>query len=409
MAIFPSVKNPLTTLRKFRDELTKRTNITNFTRDSKVRALSDVFVDEQLAHREETVNAFYSNQMAHARGDQLDAIGTSKGVPRREATFASASRVESNVAFFVETGTFGSINGGADIIIPSGTTVFSDPLSNELGSVIEYETVGVHVLLSIDSIAFISVKAKHSGTSSNVGQHVLRSHSFTQYIDAASGSLLVMNFYPILNAREKESDDLYRFRLSQHYNRIMSINATRTKLESIEVPGVVDARIEAGHFGIGTAGVIVLGSEFQSNSNLVSGVQSRLDSIKGPGMNFYAIPATEVQVDLTLEVSSSTSLSLADQSRMRAEINRACLGYFRTVSLGGVVSLEQLGRAINTNTNRLVSIGQIGGKNLFKKAFIRRGYASATATDEREKLINTTFVLEPTEFVGLGVLEVLFV
>lgn len=409
MAIFPSTRNPLTMLRGFRDELLDRTNITNFDRDSKVRALSDVFVDEQLGHREETMNAFFSNQLAHARGDQLDSIGNSKGVPRREATFASASRVESSVAFYVESGTFGSINGGGNIVIPPGTLILSEPLSNELGSVIEYETVGTHTLLSIDSVGFLTVRAKSSGPASNVGQGVLRSHGFTSYLDSAAGSLLVINFYSILNGRPKETDDLYRFRISQHYNRILSNNSTRIRLESIDVPGVVDVRVQSGHFGIGTAGVVVLGSEFQSNGRLVDGVQSRLNFISGPGLTMQALPATEVQVDLTLEVSTSSSVSLAEQSRMRAEINRSCLAYFRTIGIGGVVSLEHLARAINRGTNGLVSIGQIGGRNLFKKAFIRKGFSGSPATDEREKLINTTFVLEPTEFVGLGVLEVLFV
>jgi uncharacterized phage protein gp47/JayE len=408
MAIFPSTKNPLTTLRAFREELTRRTNITNFDRDSKVRALSDVFVDEQLSHREETVNAFFANQLANAQGEQLDVLGNSRGLPRREAMFAEASSTEVSVAFYVESGTFGTINGGSPIVIPSGTRIFSDPLNNELGATIDYETVGEHILLPVDSVSYVSVRARAIGATSNIGRHTLRSHDFLNYIDAAAATLLAINFYPILNGRQRETDDLYRFRISQNYNRLITNNNARIKLSGIEVPGVLDVRSETGFFGIGTVGVVVLGAEFQANQRLVDGVQQRLDSVHGPGLAMLAIPATEVQFDFVLEVRPTKALSNGEQARVRAEINRAFLSYFRVLGIGDIVSLEDLARSIHQGTNGLVNIGQIGGRKLFKKVFVRRGLTNSV-TDEKEKLISTTHLLDPIEFAGLGDLEILFV
>lgn len=407
MPIIPSQKNPLVVLRAFRDELEQRTNMTNFDRDSKIRAISDVLVDELLQDREDMTEAFYANQISNAVGDQLDQIGDRKGVGRRQPEFADVLKSESSLAFFVESGDFGSINGGGSITIPVGTIVSTEPNSNELGATIDYTVTETFVLPATSSVFFVSAQASNIGNRSNVGAEVLRRHNFTSYVDSASNTLKVINFYPVLNGRDRETDDNYRFRLAQFYNSLAQVNNAKIKLQALLVPGVIQTRVMPAYYGIGTSGVAVMGAEFQTNSRLVDGVQAHLNDIQSPGLRVQATGAVQATFDFNLEIKPSRSLSNAEITTLQAEVKRAMLDYFRRLGLGDVVNLEDLGAKIQRDTNGIVSLDSIGGRRLFKKVFVRRGLPGSTS-DERQKVIGKTFLLGQDMFATLGVLNFTF-
>ena len=94
MPIIPSQKNPLVALKAFRTDITTRTGITNFDRDSKVGSITDVLIDEMLKHREDMAEAFYANHISNAVGEQLDGIGDRLGLPRRLPFFADVTKPE---------------------------------------------------------------------------------------------------------------------------------------------------------------------------------------------------------------------------------------------------------------------------------------------------------------------------
>lgn len=408
MPIIPSQKNPLVVLRGFRDNLENRTNMTNFDRDSKIRVLSDVLTDELLQDREDMTEAFYANQISNAVGEQLDSIGDRLGLSRRQPVFADVTKAESSLAFYVDSGDFGAINSGSPITIPQGTIVSTDPNSNELGSTIEYKLTASYTLPATSSIFFVDAQASNLGSKYNVGAQVLRRHQFTNYTDSTAGSLKVVNFYPILNGRDRETDENYRFRLSQFYSSLVQINNSRIKLAALQVPGVVQTRVMPAYYGIGTAGVAVMGAEFQTNARLVDGVQAHLNETQTPGLRAQATGAVQATFDFNLEIKTSRDLTDSEQVVLRAEIKRAMLDYFRRLSLGDVVNLNDLGAKIQRETNGLVSLDAIGGNRLFKKVWVRKGLPGSTS-DEQQKLISTTYLLSQDMFAALGNVNYTFV
>ncbi|HUD99379.1 MAG TPA: hypothetical protein VMR62_07370, partial [Bryobacteraceae bacterium] len=52
----------------------------------------------------------------------LDLIGEIFGVPRLTAQNASVDITEQNFEWYARNGTFGSINGGQDIVVPAGVS-----------------------------------------------------------------------------------------------------------------------------------------------------------------------------------------------------------------------------------------------------------------------------------------------
>jgi uncharacterized phage protein gp47/JayE len=384
MAIVPSTKNFLQLLRGMRAEIADTTSINTFDRDSKTRALMDVFTQEQIDLRTQAQEVFYANQVSSAKGQDLDRIGESHGVPRQEVTFAGTVAGSQNVAFYVDTGTFGTINSGLDILIPAGTSVFSAPNNNELGETIKFTTTENVTLLSTSSLAYVAVTAVNSGPDYNVGSGTLRNHNFLSYSDSINNTLKIINFFPILNGRSRERDSQYRFRISQQMVRIKQVNDTAIRLNSIDVPGVINTKIISGYYGVGTVGVIVLGADNESNSELVNAVQSRLDRLRGPGLRIIASPSVETLIDLELEIKSVRDVVAQERRTSEEQIKKIILTYLRSAGIGGTVSLQDGGRT-----------------KLFKNVYLRKGFSNGSMS-ERERLIVDTFALDEDSYADLG-------
>lgn len=407
MAIVPERKNSLVLARDFRSKITARTGINDFDSDSKTEALVSVFVEQVLNSRNETIGAFNANHISTANGDQLDRIGQDMGVPRFAETFAFSQTREQSVAFYVSGTTFGGINGGADIVVPVNTVIFSDQNENDLNSRIEYVTTTQAILPAVSSISYVNVRAQASGTNSNVGAGVLTNHNFTNY--SAGTGLQIVNFFSILNGRSRESDRNYRFRLSRHYDNLAGSNNTKLHLQALKVPGVIDTKIIPGYYGIGSVGVIVIGAEYQSNSDLIRAVQSRLNAISGPGSRMTATSATTCFFDIQMEVQPTYTLTAAEKRQYELVIRRALRNALRSAGLGATIVLQDIAIEIAQYTGgsiRLVSSGKPEG--IFDTVYIRKGVASGTST-ERDLLKSNYYTLEEDAFADLGTLSIRFV
>ena len=406
MATAPELKSSIQVLRSFKDSMSARTGITNFGTDSKARVLMDVFTSEVLDARQSAVDAFGASQLSTAQGEDLIQIGNTLGVPQFRRTFASSHRREHNFAFYVETGTFGDINSGANFTIPKGTLIVSDPNENELQAVVNYELTTDVTCLAAASLVYLSVRAKTSGSGGNVGPTVIRNHSFTGYTGSGAGSLKVINFFSVLNGREEESPRQYRYRLARNYDRLVSSNDSRIQLAGLRVPGVLDVKPISGYFGVGSVGVLVIGADFQSNQQLVRGVQEGLDQIFGPGSKAIAVGATKVQVDLVLQLRTSRSLTQSDKRNLETSIKRNLLNAVRSTPMGGTLPLTLLEQAVQQQGRGLLRFARALNKrpSLFKDVYLKRGFSNGISS-ERELLISSSVVLEEDEFIDLGVIS----
>lgn len=404
MPIVPERKNSLVLARDFRQQITARTGITDFDSDSKTDALVTVFVEQVLSARNDAVSAFYANQIGNAVGGQLDQIGQDMGLPRYAETFAFSQRRDQNLAFYVSGGTFGSLNGGSDIVVPAGADIFSNENENDLGSRIIYKTTTDVTLYADRSVAYIDVRAVASGNKANIGGGMLVNHNFTNY--SAGTGLLVINFFSVLNGRPEENDRNYKFRLSRRYDTLVSSNDTKLHLTSLRVPGVLDTKIIQGYYGVGTVGVVVLGPENQTNLGVVRAVQSRLNELEGPSSRYMAVPATAVYLDIEMQVRATGALTATQKRQFEMTVRRALKNYFRSQGINGTISLRDTATelaAYNAGTIKLTSLGRT--EEVFETVYIRKG-PSSSSTTERDTLKNPYYNLGEDEYADLGTLSI---
>lgn len=394
MALAPEKKSQLEYLKAFQNKVRQRTNLNLFDADSKVQALIDAFSDQLYQARQESLTLYSARQLSQATGDALDQLGLQKGVPRLNELFAEVLNTEQNLAFYVESGTFGDLNTGSDFTLPVGTIVRTEPNQNDLGKQISYKLTQALTCNAAENITYASIQAVASGRESNVGASTIISHDYT----AISGyqNLKVINFYSILNGRDKESDTQYRYRISQYYGTLATTNQTKAQLSALTIPGVLDTRIIEGYYGIGTVGVVVLGPEQETTQNILRAVQNRLDSISSTGVRAYAVPASRVVFDLTLKLNPNRTLTDTELINLKSLITRLSRTYFNSKNLGATINLDELAIHIKKNTAGALSIREQTRK-IFTKTYIRRSL-STIRHSEREILEATSYILEPDEY-----------
>jgi uncharacterized phage protein gp47/JayE len=401
VATVPDPKNALQVVRLMRDRMEARTGITNYDRDSKARVLLDNFTEEALSQREEAVTAYEQSQLSNAVGENLRQIGLRRGVQPLERAFANVADVDQNLAFFVSSGTIAAINGGGGITVTRGTRVSADANQLELGSSITFILTEDLVLASTDSVGFASARAEFSGSGHNIGSGVLRTHDFTNYVQAAAGTLKVTNFFPIMNGRDTETDEHYRFRIARNYNRLVSSNEAKTQLLALRVPGVLETKHIPGYFGIGTTAVVVLGADYQSNTDLVDRVQARLFNVMAPGTQAIAMSALSVEFDLELNLTAVRTLTALEKMQLEQDVRRGLYNYFRSLQIGGTVTIDDMSGAIRQQARGLLNVRRQSETGMFDRIFVRRGYSNAVVS-EREQMISQSYSLENIEYADLG-------
>lgn len=384
-------------LESFQSTLQRRTGINLFEPDSIANNLINVFSEQLLNERQEVIRAIDNSELTKARGKDLVRIGESRGVKKIVERYAYALATDNKVAFYVESGTFGDLNSGSSIVIPIGTKIWSSRAENDLGREIIYQVTEETTLGLGSSLGYVSVKAMGSGSDFNVGTSVLQQHNFVDYV--AGSGLKVINFAPILNGTNPETDDDYRYRISQQYTNIATVNQTNAKLQAINIPGVLDTKIIEGYYGIGSVALVVLGAEFKSSSDMIASVQTKLNQFKLPGVKIIAIPAVNTLFDIYLTIRLNKEITSSDKDRLENNIKSICISYLRSIGLGGEVSLQELGKIISRFLPKvcLLRSDEIG---VFSKVILKRGFVESLAT-EQYQLSGTSVSLEQTDFADL--------
>ena len=159
-------------------------------------------------------------------------------MPRLGQSSVQSDLADRNFEFYVRRGTFGDINGGNSIEIPSDVRISTGDPNGAI-----YLTDPV-TLAAGDSRAFFSARSLAPGSVGNAPAGVFNRHNFTGYTDSRFGTLLVTNNFGLVGGRDAESDDDYRFRLNLKIQSRAGANEAALRLELLEIPGIQDVVFE---------------------------------------------------------------------------------------------------------------------------------------------------------------------
>jgi len=400
--VVPASKNNTTLLETFKSNLQSRTNINIGDRDSKAGALYDIFSNQFVMSRKEVIESF-RNSTINAEGDALDLVGNNIGIKRLMATKANSLASDKVFAFYTDETNFGVLNGGVSFTVPKGTVVYSDQNQNDSGRSIRYVLTNNVILNATDNIEFASIEAEGVGSTYNVGANVLIANNFTTY--TAGKGLKCINFYSILNGRDKQTDRTYRSAIVNFFAGLPIVNDLRIKFSTLQIPGVIDTKIIDAYYGIGTSAIVVLGSEYQTNTSILTRVQNVLNTMQMPGISLYAISASKASFSIELTVQKTSEFTELQKTHIHNNILKYSRDYLRNLGLGGEVSLEDFYTYL---VNKVSTVAFVKDDLFFNSVLVSRsnGLVSHPAYEE---LNSTLYALDNEEYADISSISINYV
>lgn len=297
-----------------------------------------------------------------AVGDNLDAIGEMFGVYRLQEVAPTVIPEDRSLKFYVKTGTFGDINSKKDIVIPAGTRITGK------NSSVSYEVTSPVTLGLGTSVGYAAAVSKIAGAKGNIPQSSLDQHDFYKYSDSLNKSLLVVNDYPIDSGRDAESDNNYRYRISQKLLELEKCNLTALYANILKLPGVKDIRVSRYENGLGTATIYVYGVEPNKNPVLQQQAQSMVDDISAVGDKIIVKVPEMIKISFAATLTfKSARLSGIDP---KLELNPASkdaivdivktnvINYFRSLEIDDSFTIPALVATIVGADPNIQSIGK---------------------------------------------------
>jgi uncharacterized phage protein gp47/JayE len=320
------------------NELSRTTNITKLSPGGKARALLDT-MNARVAEAYDTFDLNLTRAfVSAAQGEYLDLIGQLLGVTRTSGVAASVTDDMEVARFYVESNTFGDINGGNSIIIPLGTILSTLPDENGVLFRVTSDTV----LPSTDDEAFISVEALATGELGNVGANALTYHNFRQYTDIINDTLKSTNIYPVGNGANLESDANFRFRIANRVLEVEAANETSVRLAALSTPGVADVVMLPRYRGVGTFGLLVESVTPTVSDVLIDDVQGRVDLVQGLGTIAYIRKPHEIGIAFRTTVQYDQRLDDATLTNIEFELEQAARDFIGELGIGDSFSINQL-------------------------------------------------------------------
>lgn len=407
MAKVPVLKNDRQISNQVKEALRNRAGITHWAHDSMGRIFADTVSSEIHQTNLEDRRAFESIQLSAAKGRDLDALGIEWcDKSRLLATKASCNAKHRNIMFYSNKGTFGELNNNQAITIPAGTFIGSRASLSEQNSV-TYITVTDTVLPPEGRIAYVGAQAVGLGEGFNVGESVLNFHNFEAYAAFDKGFLKCTNNYPILNGREQETDEEYRFRIASHIPEIVGNNRILIKNSAYTVAGVKEVRILPGFYGIGTAAVVCFGTDGETADPITKEVQKRLDRFQGPGLMLIAINGVKVYFDLELRCLITKDLSEVQKMALERSIKSTILASMKEREFTRTIDLRRVASQVLTTHPSITGlINSTSSAPGFERVYIRKEWSNLNPISERKRVVNDKVVLAPEEHVALGTITV---
>lgn len=347
------------------NELISSTPITRATPGAKARALLQT-VNRKVnkAYQELDVNILQSF-LPYATGRFLEYIGDMLGLPRLGASKAVASIDSKTVKFSVATGTFGTINSGNDISIPSGTLI-----STQTGSVgIVFRTTSNVILNRLLSEQYVPVEALRDGDAQNVGVGQLRFHNFTSLVGSPR-LLLVSNTGAIYNGASLETDTNYRFRLASQSLSAERANETSIRLALLVIPGVADLVTKRYARGIGTYDIIIQSVIPNTPASVIEACQEAISRVQAEGIDVRVYAPRLTGIAFNLAITWRNDATVSDRIAIKPKITETLSTYINNLSIGAEFIVNEAIERVMSVDNKIKNIGT--AQEAFDNIFIYR-------------------------------------
>jgi len=334
-------------------EVLERTNLSRSSPGSKMRTLVEC-VSKKMGRMWSQFDLNMTQAFLDgAEGKFLNYFGDLMGVERLGEEPASISSTDRNIKFYVEVGTFGDINDGNSILVPSGKLIGTQ----EAGTGISYRTVVDTVLAASTNEGYIACQSVRSGGAVNVGKGKLVHHNFIDYTDHINSSLKVTNDAEIVKGQDLEGDTNYRFRIANQVLSLERANATAIRLAALVVPGVADIVSLPYHRGLGTYDLMIKSNTPSISDSLITNVQAAINSVTSHGIHPVARGPREIGISMVGSLILKNQVSAKEQTDIITGVTTNVTNYINNLDINEEFIINEVIERVMSTSDVIKTLG----------------------------------------------------
>lgn len=304
---------------------------------------------------------YLQSSIVTAVGRDLDEIGRRVfGISRRSSIPPTVTSDMKILKLYVNSGSFGGINDGKDIIVQAGT-VFEGAIQSGM---IKFATKEQITLKKELSEMFISAELI-LGPHDVIPAGAITTHDITNYTDTFNNSLKVTNISTIATGRPEESDDNYRYRISTALQSFVKTNYFGIHDELTATPGISDVDIASANNGGGTFSVYVKSISPIASAKILDDTKRKIFQNIPPWANVTVTAPFYIGLKVAINVSVyGSSGTLSEQDILKKAISSTVSTFINNVQ-SRAFSIFEIEDAI-VSSNEKIKNATITSASIFK-------------------------------------------
>lgn len=326
------------------------TGISQTSPGGKARAFADIVGSEMGGLEGRSYAAIGQSLLPFATGDNLDFLGEIYGIPRLDGSTASSSSSDGNFIFYVQSGTFGSINSGNDITVPAGTVLSTGSVTGP-----KYTTDHVVTLPAALSSMSFSATCTLDGAVGNLSAGAITQHNFQGYTNFRFGSLLVTNNFGIVSGDNAETDTDYQYRINLKLSSKNGAAEADLTLAILNVPGLQNVVFQRQ---AGTYLCYVYAVSPTVPTSTLQMVQAQMDKATAWPIVGTAVQPNLIGISVSTTVTFISGATSSQQQSAIANAVAAAANYINNLSIGQTLVINDVADAILSSDPTILDIGQ---------------------------------------------------
>ena len=143
-----------------------------------------------------------------------------------------------------------------------------------------------------------------------------------------------------------ESDDNYRYRITQQCLTLATSNETAIRLTVLTVDNVEDVILKPYSMGAGSFTVIVLSNEDTTSQNILNEVKQKLLKVHGYGIRYNVVSPTLTYVSIKQRLYLNENLSDIEKQEIRYDVQLKLSEYFNSLNIGEDIIIDKITQVI---------------------------------------------------------------
>lgn len=141
---------------------------------------------------------------------------------------------------------------------------------------------------------------------------------------------------------EGESDDNFRYRITQQCLVLATSNETSVRLTALLVDGVKNVVLKPYSMGAGSFTVIVLSDEDVTSNDILDNVKKAVQRVHGYGIRFNIASPTLNYVSIKHRIYFKDGLSTNDKQEIRYDVQAALVQYLSNLDVGEAINVDRI-------------------------------------------------------------------